>query len=128
MFWKIFNHLAKNNTQTYTSDELITLLNIFDAGSSLEMFAYFEEHCLTSIINSKMEDDFDHVLRLASVLIKHQAASSNSQNRQFFNNLLKYFTLKLYQHTSKAKLNKADLVSQGSQTISICKLLAKGGA
>jgi hypothetical protein len=81
MFWKIFNHLAKNNTQTYTSDELITLLNIFDAGSSLEMFAYFEEHCLTSIINSKMEDDFDHVLRLASVLIKHQAASSNSQNR-----------------------------------------------
>jgi hypothetical protein len=77
MFWKIFNHLAKTNMETYSSSEMITLLSIFDAGNSLDLFGYFEEHFLPSIINSKMDDNFDQVFRLASVLVKHQAVSSN---------------------------------------------------
>ena len=96
--------------EAYSSNEMVTLLSIFDAGGSMDLFAYFEEHFLTEIINSKMDDNFDQVFRLASVLVKHQAVTAISKNRQFFNTLLKYFTLKLYQNNTSIKNNKNDIL------------------
>jgi len=71
MFWKIFNHLATQTKESYSESEMVTLLYLFDAGNSLEMFAYFQERFLPTIIDSKMEDNFESVYKLTSVLVKH---------------------------------------------------------
>ena len=50
---------------------MLTLLYIFEASNSLELFSYFEEHFLPKIIENKMEDNYENVFKLASVLVKH---------------------------------------------------------
>lgn len=56
---------------SYSENEMLTLLYIFEASNSLELFSYFEEHFLPKIIENKMEDNYENVFKLATVLVKH---------------------------------------------------------